>query len=374
MKRLNIGLFLCALSASLPAWPAPLDPDCAAAETAAAGVRQRQAREVRKQAEEQAQMIFPNRYAMPQKTYSEEEKLNAAALAVDYWRLAGAKGLKDNMMIVAMLAWLHKRGVPGVVADSAQHRALRDYAKAIAQEKINNYSARKPIGSPTTVVMPSGIPDQPDAALAAWAAQRIQPVAGGLGDEQVALLKYCRILAAVGSGHPVPAEEMTWAADFERGRGGHPPDEPPPRLRQALSQGEVLKRQQEEARRQREEALRETRLREQAAAARRAEIEQREWAWVQQVIKQAKADKHLSQSELELLCRHDAALCQRAEAVERYSQCMANAASDAGAYYGAAVRSGNRPSDGTWSGTFRQIERQYEAACQRFRPAGYRGR
>ncbi len=372
MKRLNIGLLLCTLLAPLPAWPAPADPDCAAAEAAAAAARHRQAQAVRRLAEEQALTIFPNRYATPQQTYSEEDKLNAAALAVDYWRLAGAKGLKDNMMITAVLAWLHKRGVPGVAADPARSRVFGDYAKAIAQEKINHYNARKPVDSPITVAMPSGIPDQPDAALAAWAAQRIRPVAGGLSDEQVALLKFCGVLAAVGSGNAVPEDELAWAADFERGHGGHPGGEPPPRLRQALSQGETLKRQQEEARRQRDAALRETRQREQAVAARRAEIEQREWAQAQQVIKQARMDRPLNSSEIELLCRHDAALCQRADAIQRYNQCMGNAASDAGAYYGAAVRRGGRPSDGTWSGTFSQIKGQYEAACQRLKPAGYR--
>ncbi len=50
-----------------------------------------------------------------------------------------------------------------------------------------------------------------------------------------------------------------------------------------------------------------------------------------------------------------------------YSSCMAYAAENASNYYRAAVRAGNRPTDGSWSGTFEKIKARFESACNQYK-------
>ncbi len=91
-------------------------------------------------------------------------------------------------------------------------------------------------------------------------------------------------------------------------------------------------------------------------------------------MSRARLDEYLGPEELEFVCGRDSALCARARAMAAYGECVYRAKQAAGADYAGRVRAGQRPTDGTWSGTYNQLSGTYEKQCQSLLPPGVRPR
>ena len=316
------------------------------------------------------------------KSLNEDQKTLLYAQGIETWRLLGKEGLRDHMEISAFAGMGLRTGPKGLEKNVVLGKQLTDHAKQIASFIVERYQNRGNTTGPkpTPPAVPAHLPAAPPEQAAQWA-RRI----GGFNltkadAQEEATTRYCNLLAKARSGESV-GEEASWAIAFEKKETNYTGNDTPPLWRAALMDGKAAQLRAEAARKERarqEAADKEQRARQAAEdsekRARQAKQAEQRRKYAAQLAEQAKKDRVLSQSETNVLCDFYGDLCQRQLQVQRYQSCFFVASERASSNYSGAVRSGQRPTDGTWSGTYRQIEADYQRQCQALKPPGYRGR
>lgn len=302
------------------------------------------------------------------KTLSEPEKLRAYAEAFEAWRLLGRAETYQQMGVLAAAGIALRRGAAGLARDEALGKRLTDQAKLAAKYSIDQYRYRTGMAftQPVKPVMPAWLQDNPPVHALLWARET-----GGFqwtdADQEILdRRRYCELLARVRGGAS-PGGEESWAIAYETQATGHTGTDLPPGWKAALAAGHEALARAEAARK--EQARREAEAQSRMAQQREREAMRRKRA--DTLAEQARRDVSLFHSDLDLLCDYHADLCQRQLMIMRYSNCMSDASQRAGTEYAGAVRMGGRPSDGSWSGTFRQLQASYERECQSLKPPGY---
>jgi len=316
-----------------------------------------------KKANDGFEAFFPRTSSKYMKTFTQQQKLEIAASAIQYWSLSGSKGLigvKGHMSVVGVLFKSMESKIGDMPTTPSTTNQMEKLAKFLSKEVSSRYANRVPSNVPSKVSLPYSFPNKPSAALVKWAKQHTKNMNLGTSLAEQQRKRFCTSINLITHGTKISRKELDWTTVYERKISGIPNNVLPPQLQNAITQFKKFKKSNEEKQARENEKQHQLDF-----------IEERKRENASRLAQWARADKPLTPSQVNQLCRYYPDLCQRADSILSYRQCMAQAADDAGAYYNNAVNAGARPSDGTWSGTYSGLKRQYEQSCQQYKPSGY---